>query len=361
MPKPVLVSVALLALSLLSPAAFGDEPTKDAPKRPRATHHERRAHGRRARVEPPPARARAGTAAKAAPPEARPAPKRAPVEKAASIGHPNEGRLEGGVHVDVAKPYFRVVPQYESGDVRWGLPQLVGMIDRAARVVAKRYPGSVLDVGDLSKKGGGDVLRHHSHETGRDADLGFYALDARGRQIHGHGFIKFDASMESPTNPGARYDLARNWLFIQELLTDRTATVSHIFIAEPIRQRLLAYAKPRVSRALYERAAVVLMQPTQSLPHDDHIHVRISCPTSMRGTCVELAKNISYKKHRVARRGKQPGGHGHAKHPSARPMRPPAAAGVTSQDPFELDPYESEGDDDVHGGVDESGALRITD
>ena len=148
------------------------------------------------------------------------------------------------------------MPAYESGDVRWGLPILINMIDRAARAVHKRFPGAVLDVGDLSQKGGGDLLRHHSHESGRDADLGFYVLDARGKaESTPHGFIKFDTAMASPTVPGARYDLARNWALIQELLTDPVARVSHVFIAESIRKDLLAYARPRVSRAVFERAA----------------------------------------------------------------------------------------------------------
>ena len=100
-------------------------------------------------------------------------------QKALSVGSPNAGRLEGGVHLDLSKPYFRVLPASAAGDGRWGLPQLVHMLDRAARAVHKKFPGSVLDVGDLSKKGGGDVLRHHSHESGRDADVGFYVVDAR--------------------------------------------------------------------------------------------------------------------------------------------------------------------------------------
>src|SRR5688500_16728043 len=41
-------------------------------------------------------------------------------ERPGSVGHPNEGRLEGGVHLDTSRPYVRVVPAYARGDVRWG-------------------------------------------------------------------------------------------------------------------------------------------------------------------------------------------------------------------------------------------------
>lgn len=233
--------------------------------------------------------------------QSRPPEKRAPAD---SIGHPNDGRLQNGIRLDTSLPYLRVVPAYASGDVRWGLPVLVRMIERAARGVAKRHPGSVLPVGDLSKKNGGELGRHDSHESGRDADLGFYAVDARGKQILGRTFIRFDATLRSPDHPEARFDVARNWSLVELLLTDPRARVSHVFVAEPLRQALLAHARKRgVSRALLDRAAIAMLQPTDSLPHDDHFHVRISCPPSMRATCVELSKDAPIG--RLAKPGKK--------------------------------------------------------
>lgn len=334
-------------------------------------------HGRghrraaRARLDVPAGRAPRASTSPPSRPEAKPL---LPVEKADSVGCPNAGRLEGGVHLDTSRPYFRVVPVYEPGDVRWGLPAMVNLIDRAARAVYKRYPGAVLDVGDLSRKGGGDVIRHRSHESGRDADLGFYVLDARGKQIHGRIFIKFDAAGESPTVPGARFDLDRNWLLIQSMLTDPGARVSHIFVAEPLRQRLLAHARTRgVSRALLNRAAVVLMQPTGAMPHDDHLHVRISCPASMRGSCVELAKNAPHGRGRVAHKGHRvlhtPGKAAATKSEPAGAhgrKKPPAASGEAPQELFTLDLPEDEDEEGGDGGegkeaVEESGAGKSGD
>ncbi len=358
----MLTALALAALNSLAASALA------------APHgsHGRARPGRRAAVEAPSARASRGSTAapaKAEKPAARP-------EKADSIGSPNEGHLEGGVHLDTTKPYFRVVPMYTSGDVRWGLPTLMSLLDRAARTVYKRYPGSALDVGDISQKGGGDVSRHHSHESGRDADIGFYAVDAKGKQLHHHGFIKFDAALESPTVPGARFDLPRNWLLVEQMLTDPTARVSHIFIAEPLRQKLLGYARSRgVSRALLNRAQIVLMQPTASLPHDDHFHVRISCPATMHGSCIELAKNLGRGKTRVARHGRPPlhtPGKGAVAHGAAAghtkggvgAKHPPAAAGMAPADPFAdvgTEPDDGEADTTADDAVDDTGAPRMPD
>lgn len=336
MLRPVRLLLAVLIIVFLSPAVRAEE----VPRRTPSGSHARRHHHRRAKFGQPVRRApRSGPAgARAAAAKA----KRPPPERPESIGSPNDGHLKGGAHLDLSKRYLRVVPAYESGDVRWALPVMIRMIDRAAYIVSKRFPGSVLDVGDLSRSGGGDVLRHHSHESGRDADVGFYAFDARDKPIHGRTFVKFEPNLASLNYPGARFDPARNWTFVQALLTDPGARVSHIFVAEWLKHELLAYARPRVSRALYDRAALVLMQPTKSLPHDDHFHVRISCPRAARSACVELAKNAPRGKTRVARKGrvqplKTPATHAHT--PAGHhPRKPPAAMAVKPQDPFALPP-----------------------
>ncbi len=90
-----------------------------------------------------------------------------------SEGSPTNGHIIGGAHLADA-PYLRVMPADQAGDVRWGLGALVGMVDRAARHVRHLFSGAVLNVGHLSKNGGGNIEQHASHESGRDADLPFY-------------------------------------------------------------------------------------------------------------------------------------------------------------------------------------------
>src|SRR4051812_7179360 len=104
-----------------------------------------------------------------------------------SIGAPNHGVLVGGVHLETS-PYVRVVGAYQAGDARWGVRKLVEAIDRAAREVKKRYPDSILGVGHLSRKDGGEIDRHHSHESGRDADLAFFLVDVAGKPVQRERF-----------------------------------------------------------------------------------------------------------------------------------------------------------------------------
>ena len=218
-------------------------------------------------------------------PEARPTK---PMAAASfSIGSPNQGRLDNGRRLTAA-PYLRVVPYYAESTARWGLPALVGLIDRAARRVARRFPDAVLNVGDLSRREGGELDRHHSHKSGRDADLGFYLRNAADKPLSPDRFITFSARGDAIDLPGAVFDDARNWALVEALIDDREARVSHIFVARHIRARLLRYAERlRVSIELRQRAAELMMQPSQAA-HDDHFHVRIGCPPD-QGRCVEYA------------------------------------------------------------------------
>jgi len=236
-----------------------------------------------------------------------------------SVGSPTAGHLVGAAHLGDA-PYLRVVPTYQAGDVRWGLGALVGMIDRAARRVRHQYPDAVLSIGHLSRQGGGNLDRHASHESGRDADLAFYAKNGQGQLVFADHFVPFRGDGTAATWPGAVFDDAKNWALVAALLDDPATHVSHIFVAAPLRARLLAYADHvGAPAALKMRAAITMVQPHGSLPHDDHFHVRISCPAGMTG-CIE---NPAVS--RVARRP-------HTAHAPA-PRTPPPAAHATAAAP----------------------------
>lgn len=228
-----------------------------------------------------------------------------------SVGSPTEGHLIGGAHLADA-PYLRIYPVYAGADVRWGIESLVGLVDRAAKSVRKQFPDAVLSVGHLSKAGGGELDRHASHESGRDADIGFYVKSSAGKPILADHMVAFLGDGTAPTWPGAHFDDARNWALVAAIVGDGHAKVTHVFVATPIRERLLAYAaKIGASPAIRSKAAEVLAQPRGSLPHDDHFHVRIACPAGM-DKCIEqpIAKAHHGAHGALA-------SHGHPAHPSA--------------------------------------------
>ena len=243
-----------------------------------------------------------------------------------SVGSPTEGHLLGGAHLTDA-PYLRFYPVYAHGDVRWGVESLVGLIDRAAKSVRAKFADAVLSVGHLSKAGGGELERHASHESGRDADIGFYVKNVAGKPILSDHMAAFVGDGTAPSWPGAHFDDARNWALVASIVGDGRARVTHIFVATPIRQRLLAYAeKIGAPPALRSRASEVLAQPRGSLPHDDHFHVRVACPSGM-DKCVEQPT----AKHHAHGHSGALASHGHPAHPSrGAGASPGGAAGASA-------------------------------
>lgn len=216
----------------------------------------------------------------------------APIPRA----HPRVGRLHGrgslsigtatdGFVVDDARlplrgPHHRVLDEHATRGMHCAVDELVAALTRAAAGVAKRHPGAVLPVGNLGRCGGGDVRWSVSHNSGRDADLGFYLKAPDGRQHLPRTLIPVDGNgIATDGEVRARFDPARNWRVVRELLTDRTIQVQWIFVSRGLRKRLLDHAAAvGEPPSLVARAAEVLAQPGRHRPHDDHFHVRIYCP-----------------------------------------------------------------------------------
>lgn len=201
-----------------------------------------------------------------------------------SVGAPNGGKLARGEKLASNRSL-----EVRGGGHAWGTPELVQVLKRSAAKVRKKHKGSVLFVGDLSAKHGGPLFGHNSHQSGRDADVGFYMKHDDGKQVNPHRFVPFGGDGRARDGAIVRFDDERNWLFIESLITDPKVDVRYIFISMGLRKRLLTYAsqKRKVAPDLYTKAAAALMSPADVDVHDDHFHVRIACPEKMRPLCVE--------------------------------------------------------------------------
>ncbi len=200
-----------------------------------------------------------------------------------SIGHPNHGYQ---VRAKKLSDTPHLVFKKSSAPYRYAHPALVLMLRRSAKELARDAGGIKMLVGDLSKEEGGPLYGHRSHQSGRDADVGFYAVNSRGKSVQLTGFVKFGADGRATDGSGLIFDDYRNWLLMQAWVTDTRAGISHIFVSHGLRTRLLSYAskQPRFQRHV-ARAAQLLKQPEYGEPHDDHFHVRIACPKRQVGLC----------------------------------------------------------------------------
>lgn len=197
-----------------------------------------------------------------------------------SQGFPNAGKLVGGKRWSDTK-HAHKLPDHAG---QWGMPGLVAVLQRAAQKVATKFPKSVLTVGDLSAREGGPLPGHHSHQSGRDADVGFYVSNDRGKAVVLDKFIPFDSEGRAFSDRHLFFDDRRNWAFVQALMTDGRAEVRTIFVAAWLKVRLLkAAADAKAPKDLIEKATIAMMQPPNAEPHHDHFHVRIACVASQRG------------------------------------------------------------------------------
>ncbi|MCP4606906.1 MAG: hypothetical protein GY847_41420 [Proteobacteria bacterium] len=204
-----------------------------------------------------------------------------------TMGTTSDGLLAQGSSMPIRSEHFRF---YRSADRRYGVPSLTGMIERAAARVALEHAGSVLLVGDISANRGGFIGGHRSHRSGRDVDFAYYITDLRGRPVDGAPLIRFDRFGVGMRNGRPFcFDSGRNWLLVEALLTDPEAQVQWIFISNGLKALLIEWAmKNNRDVNLIQRAVRVLHQPGDALPHDDHFHIRIYCPSdSTNRYCVD--------------------------------------------------------------------------
>lgn len=208
---------------------------------------------------------------------------------ARSVGTPSAGHLENGRRLRESTAVAYLAAAAPRGR-HYGTEELVGVIERGAAAVARAFPGSTLRVGDLSAKSGGEVHMHASHESGRDADVAFYLRSPTGEDARPPRFVGIVSEGKSADGTLV-FDAARNWAFIAAILTDRRASVTHVFVADPLKALLLAEARRSdAPERLVSRAESLLSQPRGSFPHDNHFHLRVACAPDDRPECQETPR-----------------------------------------------------------------------
>jgi len=203
-----------------------------------------------------------------------------------SVGWVYRGHLENGEFLD-ASDHIHHVERFADNQRFFGTPSLVGLLRRAAAAVSAAHGPGRLNVGELSQEGGGDVVGHRSHENGRDVDVGFYLLDDDGNAVEPDHFVRVGAGGRGGDGEQrVTFDTARNWAFIESLVTDPETPVQMVFVSARIRRRLVRWARAnRIDPEIVDRAEWTMVPPHGVARHDDHFHVRIYCDPDHREVC----------------------------------------------------------------------------
>ena len=165
-----------------------------------------------------------------------------------------------------------------SRDRRWGDPALLSYIEALSQSVAQDGWAGLL-VGDMGQARGGPMASGHaSHQIGLDVDLWLEPMP-------GHTLSNSERENLSATSvlkAGTRQIAPKLFGEAQRMLISRAATmpgVARIFVAPGIKRALcdITWRDPSFLRTV---------RPWYG--HDDHIHVRLSCPAGASG-CVDQA------------------------------------------------------------------------
>jgi penicillin-insensitive murein endopeptidase len=197
-----------------------------------------------------------------------------------TVGVPNRGVLTESEELPVqGEGFVRYRPQSSH---YFGRPRLVSALEQAAQDVARQVPGGApLAIGDLSAKGGGRIPGHDSHRSGRDVDLLFLVTTPEGVPVASPGFVRFEGdglARVQGSGDFVRLDVDRQWRLLRSLLTSAEIGVQFMFVCHEVEALLIDHARALGEPdALIWHAETVMLEPSDSLRHDDHVHLRIAC------------------------------------------------------------------------------------
>lgn len=224
----------------------------------------------------------------------RPYPRIASVARGSiSLGTVTAGALADAAELPIESTEVRVLDLVAQRNTRFTTHEMRDLLVCAAKEVAKVHPGRVLQLGNLSRLGGGPLPWSVSHNNGRDADLAFYALDDQGKPAKSDRLYHFDRRLRSTdSEKPLSFDVAANWTFVKALLTCKGPDIQYLFIAQWLKQPMLVHAqKHKEDKELVARAAAILHQPKKALAHNDHLHLRIGCSSDDTGEgCVNASR-----------------------------------------------------------------------
>ena len=192
-----------------------------------------------------------------------------------SSGKSNHGRIRNArLMPEGAGYYLRNIRTHE-----WGTDTTIQSLMTAFQLYAEKYPeGPAINLGDISKRRGGKVSPHKSHQSGRDVDVGFVHTPVAVSQAKQH-FIRADAE---------NFDAEKTWFFIKTLL--QTGNVQQVFIDTSVQKLLWNVAKEELSP---EQRDIIFSWPHRSTSssaifqywpgHRNHFHVRFKCPPNQPG------------------------------------------------------------------------------
>ena len=207
------------------------------------------------------------------------------VNQSISVGDTSHGHLVSAVRIDEDET-LGILPKQRARGLNHGSQELVGALRHAASAL-HAATNTRMWIGNVGARGGGDIDYSVSHNSGRDADIAFCYRNHRDEPVDPPDLVALNGQGLATTRP-LKLDPARTWIVVKALLTYPTTQVQYLFVANGLKDQLLAAAREAGdSTQLIQLAAAVMRQPIGSAPHNDHLHLRIYCSErDVLGGCV---------------------------------------------------------------------------
>jgi len=195
----------------------------------------------------------------------------------ASIGRAVAGTVKHSVWLDKGPGYRLRFPKNA-----YGTEETVAILKSCAKKVHDRFDGTAdILYGDLSRPRGGKFPPHESHQSGRDADVGYYlAGNVQNATMHRVG--------------AHEVDYTKSWALLRCYL--RTGKVVRVYMDTKIQTAMATHlgttgqASPALLSRLFEviggSSALVQHAPK----HDTHLHVRFACARGDAGCVLEASE-----------------------------------------------------------------------
>lgn len=232
-------------------------------------------------------------------------------DKSRSIGGVTHGWLIHARRIPQPHPHLQSLSVQYGRGLNYTSDEMYRLVEQAGAHVAKRFPDAVIPLGNFGAQGGGDIPYSFSHNSGRDADLGFFVRGEDGEPATPDNLVAMDANGQAEAVDAQgqthryRFDAPRNWALVEGLIRADAASLQYIFISNPLKRILLKEARKQgASPEIIRKAGVLLHQPGGALPHNNHFHLRVYCSkTDVESGCVDVGrKTRSYQSHASARR-----------------------------------------------------------
>lgn len=187
-------------------------------------------------------------------------------------GFPNKGSLAGSRDLyEFIQQRPQILKSVSPREFQFGSDQMAAALEKIGSW-AQEIGRAPVWVGDISKKEGGKIALHLTHQRGLDADIGYLVVEKKNTGHRAEKFHnRFSQKWQLPEEVERDFALENNYRLLKNVVSN--LDVGAVFVGCAIYDALERYDKkhsPSILEKVYAQKG-----------HEDHFHLRIKCPKEL--------------------------------------------------------------------------------